>query len=148
MANNCGCGDTRPPTNCYAPLMVVPPWTRPDAVGYSKDQWVCYEDRWYRSRINDNFRAPVDRVAWDGPYTILDLLAHMPNSDTVHVTPQPPTLHPCPEPVDPRTYHHHHHHHGPAPPRHSTSALVPVNGDFAPGTLVVCGELVPPNSCP
>jgi hypothetical protein len=57
------------------PFNVTNPWSRAYPGGYQKGQWVCYNNFWYCSKVDNNTNNPEDRTVWSNPYTFADILA-------------------------------------------------------------------------
>ncbi len=139
--NKCGGNSSSSPSHCYGALSVIPPWQSAKAGGYAKGEWVCFENRWYRSRVASNTRHPYDRTAWSEPMSIMALMNLIPDEDVPVPT---PCEHPCwddkPNPCTDADHPHGHphgsHHTHPKP-----------FGTFPIGTEVLVGEVFPDHSC-
>ena len=142
--SRCNCGSERSngTRSCAAAFNVLDTWVNNKVGGYGKAQWVCFENKWYRSRINANTRNPHDRTAWSEPFNFMALLNLIPDEDVPATV--VPHVHDC-DAIKacverPHTHHPANHPHHCAP--------VPFGG-FAPGVTVLPGEVFPtPPSCP
>ena len=151
--SRCNCGSERSngTRSCAAAFNVLDTWVNNKVGGYGKAQWVCFENKWYRSRINANTRNPHDRTAWSEPFNFMALLNLIPDEDAPATV--IPHTHACDE-IKPCVEEHQHTHSHAHPHTHSHAhphvpcPAVPFGG-FAPGTTILPGEVFPaPPSCP
>ena len=143
MSCNCGREKSNGTRSCAASFNVLDTWVNNKVGGYGKLEWVCFENKWYRSRINANTRNPHDRTAWSEPFNFMALLNLIPDEDTPATV--IPHVHACDE-IKPCVEEHHHTHSHAHP--HVPCPAVPFGG-FAPGTTILPGEVFPaPPSCP